>query len=343
MRYKFFASSYSTWEAMYEAMKGARESIYLEMYIFNDDMQRFNFLKLLSEKASAGLRVRIVLDSFGSSELSPQAVAELRDSGAELLFFSRVLHRVHRKILVVDLETAFLGGVNFHQVARRWDDLAVRVRGKLVLSITSSFAKVYAECGGRDPIILAQNRRIFLNRTRTWLIENFPISRNYALKNVYKKNMSEAKEHIIFVTPYFMPKRWFTTLLHQSALRGVRVDVLVPKKVDHFWPDRVNYYFMFKLSRLGVNFFLLPRMNHGKAMIIDSTKGVMGSNNLDFLSFELNSEVGIFFKDMDAVRKLEQIIVAWKAEAEPFNSESHRPRMLDYIISPILRLFFRLF
>lgn len=343
MQYKFFASSYSTWEAMYEAIKGAKESVYLEMYIFNDDMRRFDFLSLLKEKALAGLRIRIVLDSFGSSALSKESIEELRQAGAEVLFFSRLLHRIHRKILVIDQDTAFIGGVNFHQIARRWDDLAVRVKGKLVQSLISSFAKVYAECGGKDPLVLAMNRRILLNQTRTWLIEHFPISERFVLRRIYKKKLAEAESHIIFVTPYFMPKRWFTALLHQAVLRGVRVDVLVPKHANHYWADRVAYYFMFKLSKLGVNFFLLPRMNHGKAMIIDSKEAVLGSHNLDFLSFELNSEIGIFFKEKEAVEKLEEIIAVWQKESELFDAREYKPKILDYIVSPILRLFSKLF
>ncbi len=328
---------------MFEAIEAAKESVYLEMYIFNDDVKRFDFLNLLTNKAKEGLRVRVVLDSFGSSDLSKEAVQELRESGAEIFFFSRFLHRIHRKILVVDEEVAFIGGVNFHQVARRWDDLAVRVRGKIVLAIIASFAKVYAECGGKDPVILAQNKRVFLTKTRSWLIENFPISKRFALKKLYKSKIAEAQSNIIFVTPYFMPKHWFIGALHQAVLRGVKVEVLVPKKGNHYLPDRIVYFFMYKLSKLGVNFFLLPRMNHAKAMIIDSVEGIVGSHNLDFLSFELNSEVGIFFKNKNAVDKLSEIIQGWKKEAVLFDPLSYKPKFLDYILSPVIRLFSRIF
>ena len=70
MRYKFFTSSEKTWKAMFEAITDARESVYLEMYIFNSDMRQYDFLKLLKEKAEKGLRVRIILDSFGSMYFS---------------------------------------------------------------------------------------------------------------------------------------------------------------------------------------------------------------------------------------------------------------------------------
>lgn len=328
---------------MYGAIKDAKESVYLEMYIFNDDMRRFDFITLLKKKSEKGLRVRVVLDSFGSSLLSKEAVADLRQSGTEVHFFSRFRHRIHRKILVVDESLAFIGGVNFHQVARMWDDLAVEVKGKkLVLAIISSFAKVYADCGGKDPLILAQNRRIFLNKTRTWLIENFPISQRYSLKKIYKKTVNEAKSSIVLITPYFMPKHWFIAILHQAVLRGVRVEVLVPQRGNHFIPDRVAYFFMFKLSKLGVNFFLLPRMNHAKAMIVDQEEAILGSHNLDFLSFELNSEVGILFKEKKAVDKLRGIIEGWKNESTLFDPLSFKPQIWDYILFPVIRLFFKI-
>lgn len=325
---------------MFEAIKDAEESIYLEMYIFNDDINRFDFLELLKNKAKAGLRVRIVLDAFGSSELGREAIAELRDSGAEVHFFSRFLYRIHRKILVIDQKTAFIGGVNFHQLARHWDDLAVCVSGsRLVPSIISSFAKVYAECGGKDPIILAKNKRIILPKTSTWLIENFPISKNFMLKKIYKKQLATAKKNVIFVTPYFIPKRWFIKALRGAVERGIEVEVLVPRHTNHFLADKVAYFFMFKLSKLGIKFFLMPQMNHAKAMVKDNAEGILGTHNLDFFSFELNAEVGIYFKDSSSVQKLSEIINRWKKESTLFDFRAYKPKWSDYIFSPIIRLF----
>ena len=140
-----------------------------------------------------------------------------------------------------------------------------------------------------------------------------------------------------------MPRHWFIVALHQAVLRGVRVEVLVPRKGNHYWADRVTYFFMFKLSKLGINFFLLPQMNHAKAMIIDGKEGVMGSHNLDFLSFELNSEVGIFFKEKEAVDELQKIILAWKKETILFDPHDYKPKFMDYVLSPIISFFVKLF
>lgn len=343
MFYKFYTSSFRTWQAMYEAIRHAEESVYLETYIFLDDLHKFNFLELLAEKARAGVRVRIVLDAFGSLGLPKAAIARLRESGAEVFFYSDLLHRIHRKILVIDEGTAFIGGVNFHQVALKWGDLTIKMRGPLARSVLRSFAKVYAECGGRDPQVLHENKKLVFDRTRTWLVEHFPGGRGATLKRIYKKALSGAEREVILVTPYFMPKRWFVRALHQAALRGVRVEILVPKVSNHVLANAIGHFFMHRLSLLGVRFYLEPGMNHAKCMLVDGREGLVGSNNLDFFSFELNAEVGVFLKEPEAVRKLAEIIALWKQDAVLFDPLRYRPKILDRVLAPLVRLCSRLF
>ncbi len=343
MRYKFFTNSERAWHAMFEAITNARESVYLEMYIFRSDMVQYDFLLLLKEKAKAGLRVRMVLDSFGSSGLGDVGVKQLRESGAELIFMSEFIHHTHRKILIVDEKSAFIGGVNLSQEFRFWNDLALEVKGKsLVRHLVRSFAKVYAECHGRDPKILSKNKPILLDKTRTWLVEHFPSRKKSNLKRIYKKNIRKAKENITLVAPYFMPKHWLIWALHRAVLRGVTVDILVPKATGVFIFDRVNYFYIFKLSKLGINFYIDSEVNHAKIMLIDAKEGIVGSQNLDFLSFDLNNEIGVFLKDAGAVRKLSEIVTDWKEKATLFHFKSYRPHLSDYILSPMISIFFKL-
>ena len=335
---------------MFEAISSARESIYLEVYIFQDDMVEFDFLTLLKEKAMSGIKVKIILDSFGSFGLSKKAISDIRESGAELLFLSYFLHRTHRKILAIDGKIAFIGGVNFHQSSSLWNDLVVRVRGKLVHSIIRSFAKTYIECGGKDPEIVLKSikkNKVHKNkkekrRVKDWLIEHSPVKNNYRLRKIYTTHISMAKENITLVTPYFMPRRWFMGLLHQAHLRGVNIHILVPETADHHFVDRVNYFYMNKLSRLGVDFFLGPQMNHAKIMMIDFKEAIVGSNNLDFLSFELNSEIGIFFNDRVAINRIANITNGWKRDSVLFDAKSYKMKWFDYIISPIFKIFSRI-
>jgi len=340
MLYKFFTNSQQAWQAMFDSISKAQKSIYLEMYIFIDDMQEFNFLKLLKEKAKSGVKVKIILDSFGSFDLSKGGISSLKDAGAEVIFFSHLLYRTHRKILIVDEEVAFIGGVNLEQKMKRWTDLVVKVEGRLVKSISRSFAKAYVKSGGKDQALITLNREVVLNKAKTWIIEHFPISNKFHLKKIYREALRDAEINVLLVSPYFIPKRWLVGAMHQAVLRGVKVEVLIPKVTDNFFVDRVNHFYIYKMSKLGVSFFLEPKMNHAKVLIVDEKEGMIGSNNLDSFSFEFNSEIGVFIKDIEAIRKLLKITNEWKSESILFNPKSYNPKWIDYILSPLIRLLF---
>lgn len=341
MNYSFFTNSEKAWEVMLEAISQANKSIYLEMYIFQDDMKKFNFFVALKKKAKEGIKIKLILDSFGSIDLSRDDIKELRESGIEILFTSYLLHRAHRKVLIVDESVAFLGGVNLHQSARLWNDLVVKIQGSLVSSIIRSFVKSYIDAGGKDLSIinLIKNKRVIIwTNITSWIIDHSPVKNLYNLKRLYKNHIDNAQNHIILVAPYFMPKYWLQVSIHQALLRGVSIEILVPRKTDHFIIDRVNYFYINKLTLLGVKFYLESKMNHAKVMIIDADEGLVGSNNLDFLSFDLNSETGVFFKDKEVVTKLKEITENWKKDSVLFSNTTYKPKWFDHILSSLIRL-----
>ena len=344
MRYQFFTNSQKSWEAMFKAISLAQNSIYFEMYIFQDDMTDFDFLTLLKEKAKVGIKVKMILDSFGSADLSKKAILELRESGVELFFISHFFHHTHRKVLIVDEEVAFVGGVNFHQSAKNWNDLVVKLRGKIVPRVLNSFAKAYAKCGGKDISILQhrKNKKIILDKVHSWLVEHSPMWKKSNFKKIYQKKISQAERNIFLVTPYFMPRRWLIALLHQAVLRGVKVEVIVPEFTDYYFIDRINHVFMNKLSKLKINIYLEKEMNHAKLMVIDEREGMVGSQNLDYVSFSLNSELGVFFDEPKAVKKLVEIFEDWKKNTILFDSKIQKPNFIDYLLSPIISIFNRI-
>ncbi len=329
---------------MFEALSLAQKSVYFEMYIFQDDMIDFDFLTLLKEKAKTGIKVKMILDSFGSKDLSKKAISELRGSGVELFFISHFFYHTHRKVLIVDEKIAFIGGVNFHQSAMEWNDLVVKLRGKIVPFVLSSFAKAYAKCGGKDISVLhyRKSKKIFAPLIHSWLVEHSPMWRKGNFKKVYQKKIGQAEKSIFLVTPYFMPRRWLIALLHQAVLRGVNVEVIVPEFTDHYLIDKINYVFMNKLSKLGINIYLEKEMNHAKLMIIDEHEGMVGSQNLDYVSFDLNSELGVFFNDPKDVKRLMNIFIKWKNNTVLFNSKIKKPNFLYYILFPVISIFNRI-
>lgn len=325
---------------MYEAMSAARECIYLEMYIFVTDQEELDFLSVLEEKARSGVQVKIILDSFGSRDLSDEATARLRDAGVEAIFFSSFFHRTHRKILVVDQKVAFVGGVNLHPSTKKWDDLVVLLEGAMVKTIVGSFAKVYVSCGGRDEALVAIRQKGKLIKARAWLIEHFPENNKYHFQRVYTGALQKAEKTFTFVTPYFVPRRWLIAAMHQAVLKGVDVELLLPAVSDHYIVDRMNYFYMRKLFKLGIKFYLGPKMNHAKALVVDRKLAVVGTQNMDPLSFDFNAEVGVFIEDPETVKKLVEIIEKWKSDSQPFDPANYQKKWLDYIVWPICRLLF---
>ncbi|MBI1754854.1 phosphatidylserine/phosphatidylglycerophosphate/cardiolipin synthase family protein [Candidatus Azambacteria bacterium] len=340
MNYTFYTTSEKAWGAMLEAISGARVSIFLEMYIFIDNTDKYNFFELLAQKAREGIAVKIIVDSFGSQELDSKTIEKIKKAGAEVLFFSYWLRRMHKKVLVVDEKTAFLGGVNIHKLFQKWNDLQVRFTGRMVKSIVRSFAKNYRICGGKDPNILAYyHKKNIFKKTRMWFLQHRQSSGDLLLKKRYQEKLASAQKSVVIVTPYFAPRRWLFAALHQAVLRGALVSILVPRRTDHWIFNRVNYFYVLKLQRMGVVFYLHKNMNHAKAMLIDDTEGAVGSQNIDPLSFGYNVEAGIFFRDKQMVRELGGIIGAWKQNCVVFDPSMHKKTWFDYLLAPLISVF----
>lgn len=324
MHYFFYTTSPAAWTGLLEAMTGATRSIYIEMYIFVDDGPiTKEFTTLIAEKARGGVQVRLVLDAFGSYEISKKLMGSLREAGVEILFFRRFFSRLHRKVVIVDEKVGFIGGVNIHERARKWNDILVRVEGKIIRSLMRSFARVYHSCGGTDAYLIHYRKRAPFGRARIWLLEHLPALRKVGLRNAYKNAFLGAKKHITIVTPYFVPHRWLKELLSETLSRGIGIDILVPKETDLPWATKANYIYMRLFAEKGVRFHLLPHMNHSKLLIVDDSLALVGSQNIDALSFDHNAESGVFFDDPKMVAELQEIISKWKADSTPF--DSNRP------------------
>lgn len=325
---------------MLAAIGTARESIYLEMYTFHHDIAGFDFLSELKRKAREGVRVVVILDALGSFGFTPVLVDQLRSAGAEVLFFSYWFRRTHRKILIVDETIAFLGGVNISSQSALWNDLQLRISGKKVVRhILHSFARIYRECGGKNPVLKERGRPRLLRKARLWFIEHGVVGKRSVLRLHYEQHIDTATRSIVLVTPYFIPHRWLISCLHRAIVRGVAVEIIVPQFTDYKIVDRVNYYYFDLFTKLGAKCFLNNEMNHAKALLIDEEKGMVGSHNIDALSFNWNVESGLFFEDPRMVADLERIIEEWKKHSVLFSVTQHPPRWHDRIFAILLRIF----
>ncbi|HAR99924.1 MAG TPA: hypothetical protein DEA89_00880, partial [Candidatus Moranbacteria bacterium] len=133
---------------------------------------------------------------------------------------------------------------------------------------------------------------------------------------------------------------WLISLLDDAIRRNVRVEILIPKKVDWRIMNLLNYRYMRALHPLGITFFLSRKMNHAKLLIIDGEEGLIGSQNMDLLSFQLNSEVGIFFKEKALLDELAITIRKWKQNSEIFKPQKYKMKFIDYVILTLLKILY---
>lgn len=330
---------------MIKAILGATESIYIEMYIFLGDTNlTHDFLGILKTKALGGVEVVIIVDAFGSMDLKATAVAELREAGVELIFFSHWLRRTHRKFLIVDKRIAFMGGVNIENKIINWRDVQIKLQGRIVKPILKSFAYAYKMSGGQKVSILQYNNHSLTKKLKGWLIDNWSNTQHsYFLNNYYKQKIIEAQKSIQLVTPYLLPPRWLLALLDNAVARGVNIEIILPRQTDIKPLDKINYLNACRLSAIGVKFYFFPSMMHAKLMLVDGEEGVIGSQNLDILSFGFNMEAGIFFRQKNIISELSHLIERWKRESEFFESGLKKISWHDKLLIAIFKIFYPIF
>ncbi|MFH1790009.1 MAG: phosphatidylserine/phosphatidylglycerophosphate/cardiolipin synthase family protein [bacterium] len=334
LSYKFYSSTLKAWEAMYRQVLGAYKSIYWEVYIFIDDQAGSKFVDLLCEKAKQGTDVKIIVDAFGSFGLSQISINRLNNAGAEVIIFnplspnllkmrqwwSRVWSRTHCKILIIDEEIAFIGGVNIQQHMEKWDDLHLMLKGEIVNQLLRYFASKYTKAGGsRKSVRHFFKRSLTKESSKIKFLAHSPRYRykRSPIRRFYKTALLSAKESFNILSPYYSPDPRFLEMIFRASRRGVKVNIILPFKNDLILMHYMARAFYGISKKAGAIFFFLRKMNHGKAITSDNNLGMVGSANMTPRSFFLNHEAGVIFTDTQMVSDLNGILDNWKSQADP--------------------------
>ena len=335
--YKFYNTTILAWDAMRQAILDAKKSIYWEIYTLNDDPAGKPFIDILCAKAKAGLDVKLITDAIGSFYLSKEAINRLKNSGVKLFNFNnlrpdfnvqnwwrRIWHRTHRKVLIIDESLAFIGGVNVSQAAADWNDVHLKLSGKIILPILSYFAEAYIRVGGdKKEVEHLLRPKLFSGledlREKINFIFHAPIraTNKSPFKVFYKQALDTAKESFNLLTPYYVPDKQFLELVSRAKQRGVKVNVILPWKTDMRIMQYMANAFYGISAKAGIAFHFLKKMNHGKALSVDNKMGMVGSANLTPRSFYINSEAGVTFSHEQMVEELNHILDDWKNETVP--------------------------
>lgn len=335
-----------TYEAMFESIEGAFDHIHLEMFIIRDDGVGNRLKDLLIQKAGEGVRVRVLYDSVGCWKLSRRYVEELSVAGIDIKpFFPVILpavrrdlnYRNHRKILVVDGFTGFVGGLNIgdeylgaDEKLGYWRDTHIKLTGECVYSLQSIFVMDWEFTTGEA----IKGERYFPPMSRTGhsivqIAASGPDSDWKTILHAYFTMIATAEARIWITTPYLVPEDSILMGLKTAALSGVDVRILIPSKPDHllvYWASRDN---LEGLLEAGVRIYTYERgFIHSKILLVDGIGASIGTANLDVRSLEINFEVNAFIYDQVFVEKLEQDFLDDLAESKEILLEEHRRRKL---------------
>ncbi|GHB30703.1 MULTISPECIES: phospholipase D-like domain-containing protein [Streptomyces] len=303
--------------AMLGAIRDAEHTVDMMTFVYwRGDIAR-DFAEALSERARAGVRVRLLLDGFGSRLIEKDQLAMMEEAGVAVAWFRKPLylsplkqnHRCHRKVLVTDEETAFTGGVGIAEEwcgdardEREWRDTHVQLRGPAVDGLAAAFAQNWAEC--HDELFTDRDRFVDLQPEGDAIVQVVRGSASFGwqdMQTLLRVVLESAEERVRLTTAYFAPDTYFIELLCATAARGVSVEILLPgPHTDKRVCQLAGQHHYEELIACGVKIYQYqPTMMHTKALTVDRVASLIGSTNFNRRSLDHDEEVMLAVLDQD--------------------------------------------
>ncbi|MFW6224890.1 MAG: phospholipase D-like domain-containing protein [Bacteroidota bacterium] len=341
LKIKLYSDSLVYYPAILNDIKIAVKYIYIEMYRFRNDPIGVRFSDLLVKKREEGVEVRVLVDSWGASS-SYYFFKPLIDLGAEVKFFKKIKiswdgftkshRRDHRKIIVIDDILTYIGSANINDYSLSWRESVFRIKGDI------------ARC---FKVIVEENFKIYnkyiydkATYTKKIIYKQFEILRDVpslAFQPVQKKFLSiikQAKREIFLETPYFLPGSNLRKALTEASSRGVKVNIIIPKKSDVHILDILSGKYMGELAKSGVKVhFFTPQNLHSKLFLCDRKYFIIGSANFDYRSFRYQHEICLFGQHKSLSRQLVNHFRSSLKDCQPFDLASwkKRPKLQKYL------------
>jgi len=319
--------------AILEAIRGARESVNFLAYIWKPGLVSDAMFAALTEKARAGVEVRVLLDGMGGIRAPRKGIAALRAAGGKVERFralrfgkiTRFYKRMHRRAIVIDGVVGFTGGaavgdnwLGDADKPEHWRDSMVRVTGPLATSLQSAFAAPWANSSGeilvgprfypRHPEPATGGEPITLHVS----LVSSPSGDEHPLRLFFLLSFLAARERLYITSSYFVPDKHTRETVMDRAREGVDVRILIPGRHTDAKPIRqASHSYYEDLLSAGVRIFeYQPTMLHAKSVVVDGKWSVVGSANMDIRSKELNQENVLGILDAGFARQLEETFVA---------------------------------
>lgn len=297
---------------VFDCIRAAKHEVLLETFIFNEDQVGTALQQVLIEAAQKGVRVEVTVDDYGSADLTTDFIKAMSTAGVKLHVFDptprflgirvNMFRRLHRKIVVVDDEIAFIGGINYaadHLISygpNAKQDYAVEVRGPVVDDVRRTCLKLL----GEKPPEHSGELQPAVGHVKALLAVRDNIRHKRDIERHYLRVINGAKSRVLIANAYFFPGYRILRALRKAAKRGVNVTLILQGQPDMPWVSACTRLLYEYLLRDGVKIHeYCKRPLHGKVALADDAWSTIGSSNLDPLSLSLNLEANLFFEDED--------------------------------------------
>ncbi len=349
-----------------EDIMAAKEYIHMEYFKFGNDEGGKAIKELLMRKAREGVKVRFILENIANFPIRPRYYNDMRKAGVEVVrftnprshflkFVTSINFRNHRKIVVIDGNIGYTGGMNINDnYFNRWRDTHLRVTGPAVASLQYAFLDSWLTAGATldRPLIdyypSATHTNAFPAAAAGKLMQIVPDEPDLPLPMLmysYEWAIQHAKKYIWLQTPYFVPPEPVLDAMKIAALSGVDIRIMLPERADNFITRPANRAYYEEILTAGVRLFLRQgEFIHSKTFVCDDYLSSIGSANIDSRSFDINYEINTYIYDEQTARECKRIYEADLEQSRELTLEewSQRPwhnRLAESVIrllSPLL-------
>ena len=324
-RVELLVDGEATFDSIIEGISRAEDYVLVEFYIVHDDGLGRRLADAMIERARAGVEVAFLYDEIGSGDMTDDYRADLREAGVKVSDFNttqgrrnrfQLNFRNHRKIVVVDGKTAWIGGHNvgdeylgLDPVLTPWRDTHVRLDGPVAIQAQAVFASDWYWAQREFLDLDWVPRPAPGSDVIATLVPTGPADPLETASMFFVHALHSAKERIWITAPYFVPDDAVVKALMLATLRGVEVRILVPGLTDSVPVQMASYHYMDQLADSNVEFYAYaPGFMHQKVMLVDDTVASVGTHNFDNRSFRLNFEVGAVIYDEEFNRRIEAML-----------------------------------
>lgn len=344
-------------------LKNAKHHIHIEYYIYDNDQIGNQISQVLMDKAREGVQVRFIYDDFGSKSIRKNIVRQLKEAGVEAYPFyrinliylaNRLNYRNHRKIIVIDGNIGYVGGINIsdHYINHKdsknkffWRDTHLKIVGTSVLNLQLVFLADWNFCANQKIFFsndyFPDNSNIHYGNQLVQIMPSGPDSKYPRIKYTLMQAIITAKHEVCITTPYFIPDKSFLEAINIAALSGICVKLLLPGISDSFIVNTTTQAYFENLLKVGVEIYIYNKgFVHAKTMVCDNKVAIVGTANLDNRSFDLNFEINANIFDEEVATELRQLFENDLSESTLITSEewAKRPWYMK-ILERVLYLF----